>query len=407
MILLQKDASSPGSSRRSRNRPGGPLARNSFLPVTRIRGVPGIAAALARDVMGHNIAAGRGGRGAPMRFVPDKEVAARLPVAVLGGFLGSGKTTLLNALLRNPSMAGTAVAINEFGEVPIDQHLVEGATADRTLVLANGCLCCNVSGDMEGGVMRLFARREAGAVPRFARLIVEPSGLADPVPILQAMLRNPVLSRVLRLDAVLATVDAVFGRGHLEEHPEAREQVALAETLLLTKTDLATAEQVAAVRAALARLNPLAPVIEVRHGAADPAALFPARFLGHAGAPPPVAAWLRAVPHGDAHAHTQDVAALSLVSDVAPPWPAFEAWLSRLRITAADRLLRLKGIVGVPGHPGPVVLQGVQHVLHPPVVLDAWPDEDRRSRLVLITRGLPAEEIRAGWDALFAPPPAG
>jgi G3E family GTPase len=324
-----------------------------------------------------------------------------LPVAALSGFLGSGKTTLLNALLRHPAMAGTAVAINEFGEVPIDQHLVEGATDDRTLVLANGCLCCNVAGDMEGGMMRLFASREAGAVPRFERLVVEPSGLADPAPILQALLRNPVLSRLLRLDAVLATVDALFGRGQLAENPEAREQVALAETLLLTKTDLATPGQIAALRADLGALNPLAPVIEVRHGEADPHALFPARFLGAAGAPPPVAAWLRAVPHRDGHAHTEGVAALSLVSDTPPPWDALDAWLKRLRLSAGERLLRLKGIVGVPGRPGPVVLQGVQHVLHPPVALDAWPDDDRRSRLVLITRGLPQDEIRAGWNALF------
>jgi G3E family GTPase len=342
-----------------------------------------------------------------MRFVPDREVAARLPVAVLGGFLGSGKTTLLNALLRHPDMAGTAVAINEYGEVPIDQHLVEGATGDSTLVLANGCLCCNVAGDMEGGVMRLFAGREAGALPRFERLIVEPSGLADPVPILQTMLRNPVLSRVLRLDAVLATVDALFGRGQLAENPEAREQVALAETLLLTKTDLAAPEQVAALRGDLAALNPLAPVIEVRHGEADPHVLFPARFLGLADAPPPVAAWLRAVPHRDAHGHTEGVTALSLVSDTPPPWREFDVWLTRLRLTAGERLLRVKGIVGVPGQPGPVVLQGVQHVLHPAVALDAWPDGDRRSRLVLITRGLAHAPLREGWDALFALQQAG
>jgi G3E family GTPase len=355
--------------------------------------------------MPHNISTGMQGMG--MRFVPDREVAARLPVVVLGGFLGSGKTTLLNALLRDPRMAGTAVAINEFGEVPIDQHLVEGATRDRTLVLANGCLCCNLSGDLEGAVMRLFARREAGAVPRFARLIVEPSGLADPVPILQAMLRNPVLSRLLRLDAVLATVDVLFGARQLAENPEAREQVALAEALLLTKTDLAAPAQVAALRADLARLNPLAALVEVRHGMVDPAAILPASFLGQANAPPPVAAWLRAVPHRDAHAHTEGVAAVSLVSDVAPPWRDFDAWLTRLRLTAGERLLRVKGIVGVQGQPGPVVLQGVQHVLHPPVVLEAWPDDDRRSRLVLITRGLAHDELRAGWNALFAMQPAG
>jgi G3E family GTPase len=284
-----------------------------------------------------------------MRFVPDAEVAARLPVALLGGFLGSGKTTTLNALLRHPRMEGTAVAINEFGEVPIDQHLVEGAGPDRTLVLANGCLCCNLSGDLEGAVMRLFARREAGAVPRFARLVIEPSGLADPAPVIHALLRNPVLSRALRLDAVLATVDAVFGAAQLAEHPEAREGVALAETILLTKTDLAPDST--AVRAAVARLNPLAPVVAPRHGAADPAAIFPARFLGAAGAPPPVASWPRALPAAPAHA--AEVASVSLVSDTAPDWVAFEAWLKHLRLTAGEKLLRVKGLIGVPGRDGP------------------------------------------------------
>jgi G3E family GTPase len=333
-----------------------------------------------------------------MRFVPDAEVAARLPVALLGGFLGSGKTTLVNALLRDPRMTGTAVAVNEFGEVPIDQHLLEEAGPDRTVVMANGCLCCNVSGDLEGAVMRLFARREAGALPRFARLIVEPSGLADPAPIIHALLRNPVLSRAMRLDAVLATVDAVFGLRQLAEHPEAQEGVALAETILLTKTDLAA--DTAALRAELARLNPLAPVIEVRHGAADPASLFPARFLGDAGAPPPVAGWLRALPA--TATHTEGVAALSLVSQMPPEWPAFEAWLKRLRLEAGERLLRVKGLVGVPGRDGPVVIQGVHHVLHPPVALDRWPDPDTRTRLVLITRGLGQAPLRAGWEALFA-----
>ncbi|TPG47230.1 GTP-binding protein [Roseomonas nepalensis] len=341
------------------------------------------------------------------RFVADAVERAQLPVAILGGFLGSGKTTLLNALLRHPAMAGTAVAINEFGEVPIDQHLVEadsGAGPDRTVTMANGCLCCDLSGDLEGAVMRIFARRESGALPRFDRMLVEPSGLADPAPIAQALLRNPVLSRVLRLDAILATVDAAFGAGQLARHPEARAQVALADRLLLTKTDLADP---APLRAALSRLNPLAPVADIRHGAAEPAALFPARFLGTPGAPPPVVEWLDAQPHGPApahdhaHAHSKGACALSLVSDAPPDWAVFDAWFRRVRIEGGERLLRAKGLIGVPGQPGPVVVQGVQHVLHPPVALPAWPAGDRRSRLVLITDGLPHAPLRAGWDALF------
>lgn len=335
------------------------------------------------------------------RFVADEVEQAQLPVAILGGFLGSGKTTLLNALLRHPAMAGTAVAINEFGEVPIDQHLVEadsGAGPDRTVTMANGCLCCDLSGDLEGAVMRIFARRESGALPRFARLLVEPSGLADPAPIAQALLRNPVLSRVLRLDAILVTVDAAFGAGQLARHPEARAQVALADRLLLTKTDLADPT---GLRAELSRLNPLAPITDIRHGEAEPASLFPARFLGTPGAPPPVVEWLDAQPHAHVHAHTEGTSALSLVSDTPPDWAAFDAWFRRVRIEGGERLLRAKGLIGVPGEPGPVVVQGVQHVLHPPVALPAWPAGDRRSRLVLITDGIPHAPLRAGWDALF------
>ncbi|MFC0384441.1 CobW family GTP-binding protein [Muricoccus vinaceus] len=343
------------------------------------------------------------------RFVPDAAEQARLPVAILGGFLGSGKTTLLNALLRHPAMADTAVAINEFGEVPIDQHLVEadsGTGPDRTVTMANGCLCCDLSGDLEGAVMRIFSRREAGTLPRFARLIVEPSGLADPSPIAQALLRNPILSRVLRLDAILVTADAVLGRGQLARHPEARAQASLADRLLLTKTDLAEPAEEAALREALSGLNPLAPLTRCRRGEADPAALFPARFLGLPGAPPPVVEWLAGLPAPAPHrhhAHSQGIASLSLVSDAPPPWEGFEAWFRRVRIEGGERLLRAKGLIGVPGRPGPVVVQAVQHVLHPPVALPSWPADDRRSRLVLITDGIPHAPLRAGWDALFQP----
>ena len=343
------------------------------------------------------------------RFVPDAAEQARLPVAILGGFLGSGKTTLLNALLRHPAMADTAVAINEFGEVPIDQHLVEadsGAGPDRTVTMANGCLCCDMSGDLEGAVMRIFSRREAG-LPRFARLLVEPSGLADPAPIAQALLRNPILSRVLRLDAILVTADAVLGRGQLARHPEARAQAVLADRLLLTKTDLADPAEEEALRDALASLNPLAPLTRTRRGEAEPAELFPARFLGIPGAPPPVAEWLAALPASAPahhhHAHSEGIASLSLVSDDPPPWEAFEAWFRRVRIEGGERLLRAKGLIGVPGREGPVVVEAGQPVPPPPVALPSWPAEDRRSRLVLITDRIPHAPLRAGWDALFQP----
>ena len=173
-------------------------------------------------------------------FLSENADRGRLPVALLSGFLGSGKTTLVNALLRDPRLADTAVAVNEFGDVPLDRDLIDHGT-DSTVVMANGCLCCNLSGDMEAAVMRLFSRREAGDVPRFKRLIIEPSGLADPAPIAQAILRNPMMARALRLEAIVTTVDAVFGEAQIAKHAETQKQVALADHLVLTKTDLADA----------------------------------------------------------------------------------------------------------------------------------------------------------------------
>jgi G3E family GTPase len=336
-------------------------------------------------------------------FLSEEADRSRLPVALVCGFLGSGKTTLINALLRDPRLADTAVAINEFGEEPLDQHLIDHGE-DRTVVMANGCLCCNLAGDMEEAVMRVFSRRASGALPRFARLIVEPSGLADPAPIAQAILRNPAMSRVLRLDSIVATVDALFGERQLAEHPESRKQAGLADRVVLTKTDLAAAEAVTRLRAALARCNPAEPVLDVRHGAVDAAALFTAQFFDP-GEGPASAAWLPAAENDrrlerHAHAaHRDDARAVSIVSAAPVNWRAFDDWLRRVRLRWADELLRLKGIVHVAGSARPVVLHGVHHVLHPPVELDAWPSDDRRSRLVFIVRGAAEEDIRASWQS--------
>jgi G3E family GTPase len=342
-------------------------------------------------------------------FVTHQQNSDKLPVLLLSGFLGSGKTTLVNALLKDPRLADTAVAINEFGAVPLDQHLIhEGG--DRTVVLANGCLCCNVAGDMEAAVMRIFSRRQTGDLPRFRRLIVEPSGLADPAPIAQAILRNPVMSRYLRLEGIATTVDALFGSAQLERHEESRKQVSLADILVLTKTDLADSGAVGALRAKLRTLNPTATLIEARHGAVDAGTLAPAGFLDpQAASAPRGLGWTAEAVDPDP-THTRSVAALTVIADRPLAWRAVEAWLRDLRIELADRLLRLKGLIDAAEATGPVVVQGVHHVMHPPTMLDRWPDSDRRTRIVLIVQGADSASLQARWaDALprlYAPAPS-
>jgi len=335
-------------------------------------------------------------------FLTQQAAQNRLPVVLLSGFLGSGKTTLVNRLLRDPRLADTAVAINEFGEVPLDQLLIEHGE-DRTVVLANGCLCCRLAGDFEDAVMRVFSRRQSGALPRFARLLIEPSGLADPAPIAQAILRNPVMSGVLRLEAIIATVDAVLLEGQLARHPETRKQIALADRLVVTKTDLADPATIERVTPALRRLNRLAPIHHATFGAVDAASLLPRNFIEHTGSPATQASY-RSGLHAElievdpAAAHGDETTAESLIADAPLAWRAFDAWLRGIRIGHARQLLRIKGLLNIVDTAGPVVIQCVEHVMHAPVALERWPTPDMRSRIVLLSRGLAPGMIQASWQ---------
>jgi G3E family GTPase len=333
-------------------------------------------------------------------FLTQQTDQNRLPVALLSGFLGSGKTTLVNALLRDLRMAGTAVAVNEFGEVPLDRDLIDHG-ADKTVVMANGCLCCNLAGDMEDAVMRLFSRREGGEVPRFRRLIIEPSGLSDPAPIAQAILRNPVMSRAMRLEAIVTTVDSLFAETQAVRHPEFAKQVGLADRLVLTKTDLATAESVGRLRASLRDYSPVAPILAAPHGAVDAALLFPLTFFDPGLSP--------LSPHRSGlFAESIDLdhigrhATVSLFADRPLRWGAFDDWLRRIRIGHAEQLLRVKGMLNIAGVDGPVVVQGIHHVLNAPVERDAWPDGERRSRLVLIADPATIAAARESWAAMLS-----
>lgn len=331
-------------------------------------------------------------------FLTQHADRARIPVALISGFLGSGKTTLVNALLRDPRMAGTAVAVNEFGEIPLDRDLIDHG-ADKTVVLANGCLCCNLAGDMEDAVMRLFSRREDGEIPRFQRLLIEPSGLSDPAPIAQAILRNPVMSRVFRLEAIVSTVDALFAAAHLTRHPETRKQIALADCLVLTKTDLVTAAAITDLNATLRDHNPAAQIMTAPHGEVDAASLFPPAFFDpDAHSPPRRLLFADSVDPEHAVRH----ASLSLQADRPLNWRAFDAWLRRIRIDHAERLLRVKAVFAIDGVAGPVVVHGIHHVLNAPVELDRWPDGDRTSRIVLIADQATVQAARDSWHAALA-----
>jgi len=329
-------------------------------------------------------------------YISQAGALGRLPVLVLSGFLGSGKTTLVNALLGDPRLADTAVAINEFGDVPLD-HLLVDPDGDRTIVMANGCLCCNLSGDMEEAVMRLFARRANGTVSPFRRLIVEPSGLADPAPIAQAILRNPLMSRSLRLCSIIACVDALFAESQLDRHAETAKQVALADRLVVTKTDLVDEATLTRVKARIRRLNPLAPILEATLGAVDAADLLPEDFLDPTLAPGPVPIAVESDLSGAHGHHDADTVATTLLADRPLNWRAFDAWLRDIRIGQGETLLRVKGFLNLGDATGPVLIQGIHHVLHPPVELERWPGSDHRSRLVLITRGAPRGLIAAAW----------
>jgi G3E family GTPase len=330
-------------------------------------------------------------------FVSHAASRSRLPVVLLSGFLGSGKTTLINAVLRDPRMAGTAVAVNEFGDVTLDRDLIDHG-ADKTVVMANGCLCCNLAGDMEDAVMRLFSRREGGAVPPFQRLIIEPSGLSDPAPIAQAILRNPVLSRAMRLDAIVTAVDAVFAETQAARHPEFARQVALADRLVLTKTDLVAAEGSERLRIVLRDQNPAAPILVASFGAIDAAALFPAPFFDPAAS---IAAAHRSALFAESvdPDHLGRYAVVTLLADRPLGWRPLDAWLRRIRIGHAERLLRLKFMLDIHGVDGPVVVQGLHHVLTAPVELDAWPEGKRQSRLVLIADRATIDAVRESWAA--------
>ena len=312
-----------------------------------------------------------------------------IPVNVITGFLGSGKTTLLQRLLASPKLANTAVLINEFGEVSLD-HLLLDVVDRETVILESGCVCCTIRGDLADAIRELHSKRERGVIPPFDRLAIETTGLADPAPIVSTLLAEPVLRHHFRLGNIVTTVDALNAERHLRNNPESEKQAAIADRLVLTKSDLADISTLEKARAALAALNRTAPVIDVHDEGFDPDDLLASDVYDADARLAEVQRWLAPHDHeheGQSH-HGDDIETFSLIVDHPVDWTAFGIWLTMLLHRHGEQVLRVKGILNVEGQTTPVIIHGVQHVVHPPAHLDAWPDEDRRSRIVFILRGL-------------------
>ena len=314
-----------------------------------------------------------------------RERGARIPVIVVTGFLGAGKTTLLRHFLGTPEGAGTAIIVNEFGAVGIDDTLLR-ASSDKTVLLGNGCLCCVTRSDLQLALRALVADRARGAIPDFRRIVIETSGLADPSPILQSFATDRALGDAFHIDALVTVVDAVNGVETLRWATEARKQAILADRLIVTKTDLADS---AALESTLRELNPHAAIITALSGVLEPDALT-------------MPAPLERGPFLAEAAHSDGIGSFVWHATKPARWAIFSRAMETLTALRGADLLRVKGFLNVEGCLGPVLVQFVQHLSPPPVELEAWPNADRDSRLVFITRNIPAAKIRALLAAVDA-----
>ncbi|MFS8047562.1 CobW family GTP-binding protein [Rhizobium sp. BR 314] len=328
------------------------------------------------------------------------ETSGFLPINLLTGFLGSGKTTLLKRILDDPAFADTAVLINEFGEIGLDHDLVESVDGEMVL-LRSGCVCCTVRGELAAALKELYSRRECGLVPPFRRVVIESTGLADPFPVLSTIKADPVLRHHFCAGNVITTVDAVNGSRQLDTYIESNRQVAVADRLIITKTDLGAGAEEEALRARLRGLNPDAPIltavdldlsslVAVRgspllRGSLSPSGFYceePMQLVSSDGAP-----------------HHAAISSISLSIDRPVDWTAFGLWLTMLLNRHGERLLRVKGILNLRGEECPVAVHGVQHLVHTPVHMDRWPSEDRSSRLVFILDGLDGACLKRSFEA--------
>ena len=344
-----------------------------------------------------------------------------IPLSVLTGFLGAGKTTLLNNLLKDAALSDTLVLINEFGEIGLDHLFVEQVDGDM-MMMSSGCLCCTIRGDLVSTLEDVIRRLDNGRIKPFRRVLIETTGLADPAPVLHTIMYHPYLMLRFRLDSVVTVVDAVNGEATLDAHEESVKQAAVADRIVISKSDLLTGvdgeAKLVSLRTRLSTLNPTARTLDTAKGEATADRLLDAGLYDADGKSPDVRRWLNAEAlethdharhdhghhHHDAHAHDVNrhdsrIRAFCLRSEARPSPESFQTFLEMLRQTNGANLLRVKGIVGLADDPSrPVVIHGVQHVFHPPVRLDRWPDEDHATRIVFIVRDLDRAFVEKFWS---------
>lgn len=341
----------------------------------------------------------------------------RIPVTVLTGFLGSGKTTLLQKLLNCEEGAGVAVMVNELGEVALDHLFVQKLT-ESTVVLKNGCICCTMREDLQTGLHELIDGRSKGIIAPFDRVVVETTGLADPTPIAQTLDGDLMLRRQVRLANIITTIDALFGAEQIDSHKESLRQAAIADRIVLTKSDIATSDQLILAKKKISEINPMATILDSNKSEALWSLLFDIDPFNPETKNKEVQAWLDKLPeiratkplesevhqeepgkehhhyHEGLHEDDNDIQTFSICTDKPLDWTAFAIWLSALVYRHGQKILRIKGLLNVPGALGPVVLNTVQSHITPPIHLDEWPDQDHSSRIVFIVQGISPDIVR-------------
>lgn len=359
-----------------------------------------------------------------------QEAPALIPISLLTGFLGSGKTTLLNYLVAQPELKDTLVIINEFGEIGLDHLLVAHSQDDIVVEMSSGCLCCTIRGDLKKTLKDITWRFAEGGKRKFNRVIIETTGLASPIPILHTLMTDNFIASKYRLDGVITTIDAVNGNQTLDNHIEAVQQAAVADRLLLTKSDLADAATLQDLQARLAQMNPSAEQILSQQGQVAPLKLLDAGLFRSNEKTPDVERWLseesyaekkayehdhhhgkhehhhhehheHAHDHNDVNRHDDHIRAFCFTFDEPIEPHLFDEWLSLLVGFKGQNILRIKGIVNLAGEDKPVVIHGVQHIFHPTVTLPAWPSEDRRTRIVFITKDVERTTIERSFKAFM------